>query len=350
MRTWVARTPASRNNGPVTPRRFARQTTLPELGDEGQRRLGESTALIAGCGALGSHVAEILARSGIGRLILVDRDLVEESNLHRVALFTPQDVGRPKADAAAGHLGRIAPEVPVTPHVAHLGAGLAEDLVPQVDIVLDGLDNLETRYVVNDACVKHDTPWLYTAVLATHGMTMPVLPGKGPCLRCLFPSPPAPGAMPTCAEAGILGPVPAALAALEAAAAIRILAGGQESTEGRLVYIDLWTGRTEMTAVGRAPNCPCCGARRFEFLGHRISASILCGDSVQVVPERRAAVDLQELAVRLGSLGHAQVAHGVLVAEVEGTVMTVFADGRAVVKGVTDVRRAQALYDQYLAR
>ena len=334
----------------MTTRRFARQTVLPELGEAGQRKLGASSVLIVGCGALGSHSAEILARAGIGRLFLVDRDVVEETNLHRVALFTPRDVGRPKAEAAAEHLGLIAPTVSVTPHVAHLGADLAEELVSQADIVLDGLDNLETRYLVNDVCVKHGVPWIYTAVLATYGMTMPVLPEEGPCLRCLFPTPPTPGAVPTCAEAGILGPVPAALAALQAASAMRILAGGRGHGRGRLVHLDLWTGQAEATTVERGAGCLCCGERRFEFLARRLSAVQLCGDSVQIVPGSRVALDLPDLAARLGSLGRARVAHGVLVVEVEGVLLTVFADGRAIVKGVSDARRAQALYDRYVAR
>ena len=330
--------------------RFVRQTILPVLGKEGQQRLATASALVAGCGALGSHTAEILARAGVGCLVLIDRDVVEETNLHRVSLFTPEDVGRPKAKAAADHLRRVTPDARITSHVAHLGGDLAEALIPQVDIVLDGLDNLDTRYLVNDVCVKHGVPWIYTAVLATYGMTMPVLPENGPCLRCLFPVPPAPGAIPTCAEAGILGPVPAALAAFQAASAIRILAGAPELGTGKLVHLDLWTGRAETAAVERAPSCPCCGARRFEFLAHPPRTASLCGDSVQILPRSDGALDVQDLATRLGSLGRTRVAHGVLVAEVEGVLLTVYPDGRAIVKGVSDPDRAQALYDQYVAR
>ncbi|MDD5764098.1 MAG: HesA/MoeB/ThiF family protein [Candidatus Bipolaricaulis anaerobius] len=250
----------------MTGSRFARQMALPAIGREGQRRLGESSALIVGCGALGSHTAEALARAGIGRLILVDRDLVAETNLHRVALFTPPDLGRPKAEAAAEALHRLAPDVAVASHVAHLGPKLAAEVVPQVDVVLDGLDNLETRYLINDACVKHRVPWVYTAVLATYGMTMPIVPERGPCLRCLFPDLPPPGTIPTCAEAGILGPVPAALAAWQATTAIQILVGSADLAPGRLVHLDLWAGRAETISVARAAGCPCCGERRFGFL------------------------------------------------------------------------------------
>ncbi len=330
--------------------RFARQRVLPELGEGGQRRLGEATALVVGCGALGTHGAELLLRAGVGRLLLVDRDLVEETNLHRVALFTPDDLGKPKALAAAEALRRIAPDAEVVPRVAHLGPELARELVADSDVVLDGLDNLETRYVVNDACVERGIPWVYTAVLGTGGMTMAILPGKGPCLRCLFPDPPPPGAIPTCAEAGILGPVPAALAAVAAAQAIAVLAGSADLVPGRLLLLDLWRGRVEGTDVVRAPGCPACGRRRFEFLSPGPSAAVLCGGGVQVLPRTRGTVDLADLQGRLAPLGPARLAQGVLVAQIEGVELTVFPDGRAVVKGVSDPARAQALYDRYVAR
>ncbi len=330
-------------------RRFIRQTVLRELGPEGQRKLAQGRALVVGCGALGSHTAEILLRAGVGHLVLVDRDLVEETNLHRVALFTPQDVGRPKSLAAAAVLRRISPEATVTPHVAHLDPKLALELVSEADAVLDGLDNLDTRYVVNDACVKHGVPWVYTAVLATYGMTMPIVPGKGPCLRCLFPEPPPAGEIPTCAEAGILGPVPAALAALQATSAIQVLAQSPSRSPGRLTHLDLWTGRGETTQVERSPDCPSCSQRRFEFLSRPSRATALCGDGVQILPRKRGDLDLRSLAVRLAPLGEVRVAHGVLVATIEGTRLTVFPDGRAIVKGVSDPDQAQTLYDRYIA-
>lgn len=334
----------------MNPDRFARQRVLRELGDEGQRRLGGATALVAGCGALGTHGAELLLRAGVGRLVLVDRDLVEETNLHRVALFTPEDLGRPKALAAADALRRIDPGAEVVPHVAHLGPELAQELVPGVDVVLDALDNLETRYVLNDACVKAGVPWVYTAVLGTGGMTMPILPGRGPCLRCLFPDPPPPGAIPTCAEAGILGPVPAALAAFAASSALAILVRSPDLVPGRLLHLDLWRGRAEGTDVARSPACPACGRGEFPFLAPGPSTAVLCGDAVQVLPRTRGPVDLGDLAARLAPLGTVRRAQGVLVARIEGVEFTVFPDGRALVKGVSDPARAQALYDRYVAR
>lgn len=246
--------------------RFIRQTILPQIGPEGQRRLREKRVLVVGCGALGTHTAAALVRAGIGHLILVDRDIVEVHNLHRVALFTPADVGRPKAEAAAEKLRQLAPEAEIVFHVTHFGPDLAERLVPQVDLVVDGLDNLETRYLVNEACVKHEKPWIYTAVLATYGVNMPIVPKRGPCLRCLFPTPPAPGSIPTCAQAGILGPVPQVLAGIQAATAMALLLGNEEVRPGELLYLDLWRRRFQTVQVQRAARCPTCVEQDFPFL------------------------------------------------------------------------------------
>ena len=183
-----------------------------------------------------------------------------------MAAFTRDDVGKPKAQALASHLLRIDPGAELEPHVAHLGPEEAEAVIPEVDLVVDGLDNLETRYLVNDVCVKHGVPWIYTAVLATYGMTMPIIPEEGPCLRCLFPTPPPAGSLPTCATAGILGPVPQALAALQATLAIQVLLGSSELRPGELVHVDLWARRMGTLAVERASDCPTCSRREFEFL------------------------------------------------------------------------------------
>ncbi|HEU67807.1 MAG TPA: thiazole biosynthesis adenylyltransferase ThiF, partial [Candidatus Acetothermia bacterium] len=192
-------------------------------------------------------------------------------------------------------------------------------------------------------------PWVYTAVLATYGMTMPIVPARGPCLRCLFPDPPPPGTIPTCAEAGILGPVPAALAALQAATAIQVLVRSPDLVPGGLLRLDLWAGRAETTRVERAADCPCCGKRRFEFLSRPSRTTILCGDAVQVLPRTRGDLDLDGLAARLTPLGKVRLAGGVLVASLEGAQLTVFPDGRALVKRASP-DRAQTLYDRYIAR
>ena len=329
--------------------RFARHHVLPEVGPEGQARLGNGRVLVVGCGALGTHTAEALLRAGVGHLILVDRDIVEVHNLHRVSLFTPAELGQPKAWAAADKLRAIAPHAVVEPLVAHFDGELAEEWVPKVDAVVDGLDNMETRYLLNDACVKHRIPYVYTAVLATYGMTMPIVPEKGPCLRCVFPQPPAPGELPTCAQAGILGPVPKALAAVQAATAIQILTASPDLRPGELFYLDLWTKRTQVVEMQRSRSCPSCGHRDFEFLRQQPGTALLCGDVVQVRPRRRGELDLAGLAQRLAPLGKVRLSHGLLFFEAGEARFVVFPDGRALVHGVNSPERAQSLYDQYIA-
>ncbi len=329
--------------------RFARQVILPQLGPEGQKRLGEAKVLVVGCGALGSHTAAALLRTGVRRLVLVDRDVVEIHNLHRVALYTEDDVGRPKAEALAERLKEIDPGAEIDFRVAHLGPREAEALIPGVDLAVDGLDNMETRYLVNDACVKHGVPWIYTAVLATSGVMMPIIPGEGPCLRCLFPNPPPPGTLPTCATYGILGPVPKALGALQASAAIRILVKGKAPL-GKLLQLDLWEMESRELEVRRRDDCPTCVRGEYEFLRETSRTASLCGDAVHILPRKEGKLDLEKLSEGLSRIGRVRRGKGVLIFEVEGVSFTLFPDGRAIVKGVKDPGRAQALYDQYIAR
>ncbi len=330
-------------------KRFSRQEILAELGPEGQRRLGGAKVLVVGCGALGSHTAAALLRAGVRHLILVDRDIVELHNLHRVALYTEADVGRPKAEALAGRLRRIDGEAKIETHVAHFGPREAETLVPKADLVADGLDNMETRYLLNDACLKHSVPWIYTAVLGTVGMTMAILPGNGPCLRCLFPSPPPPGTLPTCATYGILGPLPKAMGAVQAALAIRFLAWG-EAPVGKLFHLDLWRMEFRVVEVPRRGDCPACSEGVYSFLQEESHTVALCGDAFHILPRSRGRLDLTELEKRLSGLGRVRRKGNVLFFYIDGVSFTVFPDGRAIVKGVKDPQRAQALYDQYISR
>ncbi len=247
--------------------RYARQRILKQIGPEGQRRLARSRVAIIGCGALGTHQAELLARAGVGFLRIVDRDVVELSNLPRQALFDEQDVAqrRPKAQAATAKLKRINSEITIEPQVAEFCAGNAEELIESVEVVLDACDNFETRYLLNDACVKHQVPWIYGGVLGTSGMSLAVLPNRGPCLRCLFPRPPEPGSVPTTESEGVLGAAPAAIAARQATDAMRVLLQ-DGSLQPRLSHFDLWTGEYRTIEVFAHPDCPCCGRRQFEFL------------------------------------------------------------------------------------
>ncbi len=329
--------------------RFSRQTVLPQIGPTGQRRLGEARVLVVGCGALGSHTAEALLRAGVGHLTLVDRDVVELSNLHRTGLFTMDDLGRPKSVACAERLSAVAPDAVTESVVRHFGPEEAEALVPEADLVVDGLDNLETRYLVNDACVKHGIPWVYTAVLATYGLLLPIYVGRSACLRCLFPDPPAPGALPTCASAGILGPVPMAMGALQAAVALRMLLTEEADDTTELMRVEFWPLAVDTIPVVRAGACRACREHRWAFLESRSEVSMLCDETVQIVPGRASSLDLGELAVRLSPLGKVRQAEGVLSVVLGSVGFIVFEDGRALVKGVSDPDRARALYDQYIA-
>ena len=245
--------------------RYDRQRILPEIGEEGQRRLEKATVLVAGCGALGTNSAEILARAGIGRIALVDHDRVDLSNLQRQTLMAEADVGRPKASAVAEALAKINSQSDVTHEVSRVEADNVERLIEGVDLVLDGFDNLPSRYLLNDACVKHGIAWVFAAVAGTYGMTMPILPGKGPCLRCLFPNPAPEEVVLTAGNAGILNTLPRAIVAMQTTQAFKILLDALDAP-AELVTIDIWQNVFNAQGISRNETCPCCGERRYEFL------------------------------------------------------------------------------------
>jgi molybdopterin-synthase adenylyltransferase len=332
----------------VDDRRYARQLTLAEIGPAGQERLRAASVLIVGCGALGSTQAGLLARAGVGRLRIVDRDVIETHNLQRQLLFDEDDVAArlPKAEAAARRLARINSEVRVEARVLHVSAASLPPLLDGVDVVLDATDNIETRYLVNDACVARGLPWIYGGVLGTSGVTMTIRPGLGPCLRCLFPELPAPGTMPSCETMGVLNTNPSIIAALQVTQALKLIVGA-EIAPGLLVAADPWRLSFRTITVARDPACPCCAGRDFPFLAARADAATVLGrGAVQVDPRSPIEVDLAELARRLGG-----TSTGLLVqAEVEGYGLTVFADGRTIVKGTTDPELARALCARYLER
>ena len=245
--------------------RYCRQWILPEIGEEGQRRLAKAKAVVVGCGALGTNIAEVLARAGIGRITLVDYDRVELSNLQRQVLLTEADVGRPKARAVAEVLAKVNSQIDVTYDVIRVTADNVERLIEDGDLVLDGFDNLPARYLINDACVKHGIPWVFAAVAGTLGMTMPVLPGKGPCLRCLFPSPAPDEVVLTATNAGILNTLPRAIVTVQTTQALKILLNSFDGPT-KLITIDIWQDMFNVQEIPRSERCPCCGLGRYEFL------------------------------------------------------------------------------------
>jgi molybdopterin/thiamine biosynthesis adenylyltransferase len=331
--------------------RYSRQARFRPLGAEGQRRIRAARVALVGCGALGSVQVELLVRAGVGHVRLIDRDFVEWSNLQRQVLFDESDAreGLPKAVAAARRLKLINSEVEIEPAVADLTPANAADLLEDAELILDATDNFETRYLINDFAVRAGTPWIYGAAVGSYGLKMAIAPGRTACLRCVYPQAPE-GPQPTCETEGVLGPVTAAIAALQAADALKILALGAESIESGLVTLDVWTGEIRpLAAPARDPDCPCCARREFPHLeGARRSPISLCGRNAVQIHDRFRPLNLPELAARLGAVAPVRSNEFALRVQLEAFELTVFPDGRAIVKGTTDVGVARSLYARYI--
>lgn len=334
--------------------RYSRQARFRGIGREGQERLLAGRALVVGCGALGSASIDLLTRSGVGHITVVDRDVVELSNLQRQLLFDEADAaaGTPKAVAAAEAARRINSEIVVEPVVADVTADNVEALVAGADVVLDGTDNLETRYVLNDACVKAGTPWVYGGAVGSTGMAMVVVPGETACFRCVFPVPAPAGVLATCETAGVLASTVVIVSAFQWTEAVKLLIGDRERLNRRLVYFDVWENeRLDSAGLDPMPGCPCCGLRRYEFLesGATSRTASLCGrDAVQVSPGRGITLDLGALARRLEGVGSLTTTRFLLRLGLEAHELTVFPDGRAIVKGTDDLSVARSLYARYV--
>lgn len=334
--------------------RYSRQTLFWAIGPGGQERLRESHVAVVGCGALGSTSVSLMARAGVGRLTIVDRDFVELSNLQRQVMFDEADAaaGTPKAIAAAAAVGRINAEVAVTPVVADVSPANVEALIAGAGVVIDGTDNVETRYLVNDACVKVGIPWVYGGAVGSTGMTMPIIPGETPCYRCAFPTPPPPGAMETCDTAGVLASTVVSVAAAQWTEAVKILIGDREHLSRGLTAFDVWTNdHLQAQFADRRPDCPCCGLHRFEYLeAHATSrTAALCGrDAVQVSPAQPVTIDLEALSRRLTLAGTVTRNPYLVRFAADGAEITVFIDGRAIIKGTNDLALARTLYARYV--
>lgn len=322
------------------------------IGQVGQQQLRSATVLVVGCGALGTHAADALARAGVGRLWLVDRDVVEWSNLQRQVLFTEADAaaGLPKAIAATDHLRAVNGECRIEAHVADCSAAFLEALPGRPDLVLDGTDNFATRYLLNDWCARERRPWIYAGAVGSEGAAM-VVPIGGPCLRCLWPEPPAQSDVGSCETAGILQPAIAAVTAFQVAEGIKLLVGAEPA---RGVFTcDVWRGSYQMvaTAARPAPECPACNRAEYPALtAPPTSAVTLCGrDAVQVDPPGRRPVDLDHLAQRLAPIAQSVVRTPHLLRfAADGVRFSVFPGGRALLFGVHDPLRARALYDRWI--
>jgi molybdopterin-synthase adenylyltransferase len=334
--------------------RYARQRILPVIGNEGQKRLQQSRAVVLGVGALGTHAADALARAGIGYLRLVDRDVPELSNLQRQVLFDTDDVERgiPKAAAAVDRLRAVNPEIEIEPVVTDINPTNIEELIRDVDLIIDGSDNFELRYLLNDAAVKSGKPWIYGGVISTHGMTMVIRPGETPCLRCIFPDAPAPGDAPTCDTAGVLGPAVAMVAAIQSTEAIKFLSGSVDSLSRSLTMLDVWELTFRQIELGEPdPDCPTCGRHQFDFLDRQSprQTTDLCGsDSIQIMIDPAPRISLEDLSNRLRDAGTVYHNAYLLRFQTDGYQLTVFPDGRAIVKGTTDPAEARSLYARYV--
>jgi adenylyltransferase/sulfurtransferase len=335
--------------------RFDRQIRFAPLGAAGQDRLGRARVLLVGCGATGGSVAQNLVRCGVGTLVLVDRDVVEESNLARQVLFEARHLGRPKAEAAREALLGIGGPSRIETHVEHVDADNLEALAKGADLLLDGTDNLTARYLMNDFAVARGLPWIYAGVVGSSGLVLPVLPGRGACLRCLFPQPAPPTALDTCETAGVILPAVALVASLEAGAALRWLASDQTARENfvpGLFMVDVWTGELRRLNAPRDPQCPCCHQRSFPFLQGDAtdSAVALCGRPVvQIRPAGRRQLDLESLGRTAGRFARrVRLGEGLLEFQVDEARFLVFPDGRALIEGTDDTARARALYDRYV--
>lgn len=329
--------------------RFSRQIRFPGIGEAGQERLLRARAAIVGCGALGSFQAGALARAGVGHLTLVDRDYVEVSNLQRQWLYDEADAAEalPKAVAAARQLARFASRCQVTALVSDLTADNVEDLLGDADVILDGTDNFETRYLINDFAVERSIPWIYGAAVGSYGLSMPVMPGVSSCLACVYPVPPS-GVQPTCETAGVLGAVTSLIASLQCAAAMKFLVGG--TPDAAITTVDVWNGPIrQIRQPPRDPECRACGRRELTYLhGARRAPISLCGRNAVQIHERSRPLDLRALRQQLEPAGEVRANEFALRFFPTPYEMTIFPDGRAIIKGTQDIGVARSLYARYV--
>jgi len=365
----------SENNGfPTELERYHRQMLLPGFGEDVQRKLADSTVLVVGCGALGTVLASTLSRAGVGHLKIVDRDFIEMTNLQRQILFDESDVENaiPKAEAARQKINKVNSQVKVTPIVDDLNHSNIESLIEDCDLLIDGVDNFETRFLVNDVAVKHRLPYIYGGAVGTVGMMYPILPhtrggetaweqggDATPCLRCIFEQTPPPGMNPTCDTAGVLGPTVSIVANYQATEVLKVLTGNWDALNRRMVHLDTWANTYRQLKVEKAYDvgeCTCCKQGVYEFLeGKYASATTtLCGrNAVQLTQQvSDGNIDFEEIAQRLRSHGQVNANKFMVRAEItdngEPYELTLFNDGRAIVKGTKYANTAKSIYAKYV--
>jgi len=331
--------------------RYSRQVLFPGIGEAGQARLRAARVVIVGCGATGSSLAGLLARAGVGTLRIIDRDYVEPSNLQRQSLFDESDAEQslPKAIAAARKIALFNSHIVVEPVVADLVPANVAQLLGAVDLILDGTDNFETRYLINDFAVEQGTPWIYTAAVGAYGLTMNIIPGRTACLSCVFPAAPT-GHIETCDTAGILNSAVNLFASIAATEALKFLVGAHSQLRQTLLSYDLWTNdRSEMNVARPRPDCVTCGQRAFPHLAVEGRPQItLCGRNSVQIHERSRPIAFADLTLKLRP--HGKVMHNDFVLKFwrDPYELTLFPDGRAIIKGTTDTALARSLYARYI--
>lgn len=330
--------------------RYSRQELFPEIGREGQQMLAAARVAIVGCGATGSAMTSLLARAGVGTIRIIDRDYVEASNLQRQSLFDESDAAEslPKAIAATRKIAAFNSQIVVEPQVADLVPENIEDLLQEAQLILDGTDNFETRYLINDFSVKYSVPWIYVAAVGSYAATVNILPRQTACLACVFPDLPR-GGFETCETAGILNSVVNLVASIAAAEAMKLLVGAHNRLRRSLLSCDVWRNERAEVAVSRRPGCRVCGDEDFAYLASAGRPHItLCGRNSVQIHEQARAVDFPEISARLKP--HGAVRHNDFVLKFwrEPYEITLFRDGRAIVKGTSDSAVARSLYARYL--
>ena len=331
--------------------RYSRQILFSAIGHEGQRKLSSSRVAIVGCGATGSVLASLLARSGVGTLRIIDRDYVEPSNLQRQSLFDERDAceSLPKAIAAARQISRFNSQIAVEPHIADLTPENADELLTNVHLILDGTDNFQTRYLINDYAIKNSVSWIYSAAVGSYAATVNVLPGETACLVCIFPDPPT-GVVETCDTSGILNSAVNLIASITATEALKLLVGNHQSLRRTLLSQDLWTNRrTEVAAGHPRKGCRACDKKDFTYLDNVARTHVtLCGRNAVQIHEHHQTIDFPAMAARLQAHGAVRHNEYVLTFSCEPYELTLFADGRAIIKGTSDPAQARSFYARYI--
>ncbi len=329
--------------------RYSRQILLRDIQHDGQEKLARGHVVIIGCGALGTTIANNLVRSGIGHIRVVDRDIVELNNLQRQNLFDESDVGFPKASVAVKKLERINSEIKIEPIVEDVTHKNMESIIKNMDVVLDGTDKMLIRFLINDACVKHDIPWIYGGAIETYGITMNIIPHKTPCFRCLIQDLPRAGSLPTCDTVGVLNSIPGIIGSIQSTEALKILLG-KEINKGILTY-DVWSHNFNNMEIKKRDNCECCGKHNYEFLNAKKRETMisLCGKgAIQITPVNEAKISFEDLGKRLQKLGDVDFHKLVLRFKIPGYELNIFKNGRTIIIGTNDKKIAKSLYAKYI--